>query len=640
MQLGLETLAATIAGLEAVIVTVIPDNLLYDAWSRGHRVAAPDESATFFGDLVRIHFDALESVGIQRGDIQITIESGGLIVLLRNISSHYVLSVVFQDHLPLGLMRLHTDRIIRLIQRNLPGIELDDASHPFPIPEEPEDEPQPQPEFFGYPDGYTPKPSKLHQRPAEFFGYPEGSAPQPARLPSENRAAFLAAEEEASAATPTEDAPEEAPAEPVFHGYVYARDRERLAAQAKRDAERVEGDAYTNDAPASVTEAPTETGGLMLDVEADQLFGHDAPEPTDNSNAAPHSSTHDSTRGAHILRTVDQEESMQNEGGPPLPLDSPAIHDPQRRTTIPVEIVGDPEPSNFPDSTLPQFRTNEDSTPHAVEADDGFDDLAGELPEMASLQDQPFPFERVAEQDQTTLDQAGDFHSTHASPLEDASSDIHTAENTDMPTRITTTTVDMEITTPPASASRTNDEAQAHLRAKRRMEFEGGIIAPEPVDTPTECPKDLRLAHQELAMTDEGSPAQPISQTAKVEEHEHKLAKARHDDDAAQHRTSIIGGMYRTATESKNEEPRRYPSMARETREALLAQGAGQTRAELIIAYVAANTSSPQNIHARLAVHSRVPLDSIREPQTLNAEETQRLEDAAKSILGISQLIL
>lgn len=508
MQLGLLNVAADIRGLEAVIVTVIPENLLYDAWSRDGRVRDADETATYFGDLVRVHFGALESIGLQRGDIQITIETGGLIVLLRNIRSNFVVSLVFQDTMPLGLMRLHTDRILQFIAENLPNFSFDED-------ESDTDDAAGTDEGTGDTHLETIADNEAAEERV-FYGYEYArdkekrlsQAPTSPPLNEEDPHVAQSNEAQADAQTNDETEAEDSPAEePVFYGYEYARDKEkRLSEQARDKASDITArhDAFPH-------EESTDATSFGITTDAD-LF-----------EQAPETSTHTPIADepiqamAHGDHLGNPSSKTQQTTADDLPLNEHDSHSSARPTADTME-----QPMIHKDGTTPA-QNAQTSTP-----------ASGLTPEQV--------FEK---------------------------------------------------------------------RAHMRFESEGGQVHPEPQDTPTAPKKSasehrLFLAQQENRMTSEGGIARPISEAAE-QEIQQAIAKV--------------------------EAPATKPASAS------MPQGTAEdSRAELIIRYVTSNTATPQNVQARLAVHSRVPLDTIKEPHTLDAEQTLRLEEAAKAILGVSKL--
>lgn len=150
----------------------------------------------------------------------------------------------------------------------------------------------------------------------------------------------------------------------------------------------------------------------------------------------------------------------------------------------------------------------------------------------------------------------------------------------------------------PVDTPTENDShAQAHT-AKQRMANEGGPVRQRPVDTPTEDGNPEQAERAGARMVDEGGQAHTDPEYAR--------ARVPH------HEQDIVSSVRRGS------EPK--------------------TRAQTLIEYVTANVSNPNTAHARLAIHSHVPLELLLAPHSLNAEQVRQLEDAARIILGVSQL--
>ncbi len=118
----LEQAVKDVAPLSAVLVTAMPDCLLYDSWVKEEGRWAPEEVASYFGDLVRSNREALKSLGSWSSTMQVTIESADALVVLREVNEHFVCGCIFDRSAPLGLVRLHVDRMLDRISAGLPQI--------------------------------------------------------------------------------------------------------------------------------------------------------------------------------------------------------------------------------------------------------------------------------------------------------------------------------------------------------------------------------------------------------------------------------------------------------------------------------------------------------------------------------------
>lgn len=112
--------------LRGLFVTAMPDCLLYDSWLRDD-TWDPEEVATYFGDLTRSNRSALRSLGSWSSDMQVTIESADALVILTEVSEHFICGFIFDRETPLGMVRLHLRRLIERIKPHLPKIEAEET---------------------------------------------------------------------------------------------------------------------------------------------------------------------------------------------------------------------------------------------------------------------------------------------------------------------------------------------------------------------------------------------------------------------------------------------------------------------------------------------------------------------------------
>jgi hypothetical protein len=113
--------------LQAVVITAMPDCLLYDSWADESSTANSEEAATYFGDLVRANQEALRVLDAWSEDMQVTIESGGLLIILQRVGEHFTVGFVFSDDAPLGMVRLQTRRMLSVLEDSLPTFEVEET---------------------------------------------------------------------------------------------------------------------------------------------------------------------------------------------------------------------------------------------------------------------------------------------------------------------------------------------------------------------------------------------------------------------------------------------------------------------------------------------------------------------------------
>ncbi len=120
----LDEASSTIHGLRAVLVVAMPDALLYGGWVHpSHQDFAIEDAAAYFGDLVRSTRQGLQVVGGWGADVQVTIEGSDLLVVLREMTEHFVCCTFFDAKAPLGMVRLHLKMLLDRITPELPQVD-------------------------------------------------------------------------------------------------------------------------------------------------------------------------------------------------------------------------------------------------------------------------------------------------------------------------------------------------------------------------------------------------------------------------------------------------------------------------------------------------------------------------------------
>lgn len=124
-QATLERTVEDVAALQAVFITAMPDCLLFDAWQR-EGVTDVEEIAAYFGDLVRSNRRGLKALGSWSSDMQVTIESAESLVVIKEMSEHFVCGAVFDRGTPLGMIRLQMKRLLGRIDSMLPDLTAEE----------------------------------------------------------------------------------------------------------------------------------------------------------------------------------------------------------------------------------------------------------------------------------------------------------------------------------------------------------------------------------------------------------------------------------------------------------------------------------------------------------------------------------
>lgn len=119
----LEQAVQGIPSLRGVFVTAMPDCLLFDSWTRPDEKWASEEASAYFGDLVRANREALKSLASWSSEMQVTIESSDLLLVLRELSEGFVVTFAFEHKAPLGMVRLQIKRTLSVLEDLLPSVQ-------------------------------------------------------------------------------------------------------------------------------------------------------------------------------------------------------------------------------------------------------------------------------------------------------------------------------------------------------------------------------------------------------------------------------------------------------------------------------------------------------------------------------------
>ncbi|MEZ4372160.1 MAG: hypothetical protein R3B07_15105 [Polyangiaceae bacterium] len=126
MTTQLADIVTGIPSLRGVFVTAMPDCLLYDSWCRPEEEWIGEDVASYFGDLVRANREGLKSLGAWSSEMQVTIESGNILLVLRELATDFVVALAFERNAPLGMIRLHVKRLADSLLDYLPKVAPED----------------------------------------------------------------------------------------------------------------------------------------------------------------------------------------------------------------------------------------------------------------------------------------------------------------------------------------------------------------------------------------------------------------------------------------------------------------------------------------------------------------------------------
>jgi len=124
-QSFLQQTAENVPSLKAVLVTAMPDCLLYDSWVKEDLAWRSEDVAAYFGDLVRANREGLKALGSWSSEMQVTIEAADSLLILREINADFVCTCIFERDAPLGMVRLHMKRLLERVAESLPSFEVE-----------------------------------------------------------------------------------------------------------------------------------------------------------------------------------------------------------------------------------------------------------------------------------------------------------------------------------------------------------------------------------------------------------------------------------------------------------------------------------------------------------------------------------
>lgn len=120
---ALPEIAKDIPTLQAVVVTAMPDCLLYGSWTKTGEMEEREEVASYFGDLVRSNRRALKTLGSWTSEMQVTIEAIDSLIVLRELNESFICGCIFERSVPLGMVRLQVKRLLGQISAKLPKVD-------------------------------------------------------------------------------------------------------------------------------------------------------------------------------------------------------------------------------------------------------------------------------------------------------------------------------------------------------------------------------------------------------------------------------------------------------------------------------------------------------------------------------------
>lgn len=185
-QNEIESLVSGIKQLNAVLVVMVPDCLLFSAWQRAGQTWDAETAGAFLGELMHSTEQGTHAVsGWSGGPSSITLESEAGLIIVRQVSEPFIVAYVFDKGTAIGWARLQLQRTLDSIEQAIHEQERSSGKpaasqapalgkSPAPAPAPPR---QAQPTMIPKPQPTPPKPQPAATTPAP-------PAPRPAVQPS------------------------------------------------------------------------------------------------------------------------------------------------------------------------------------------------------------------------------------------------------------------------------------------------------------------------------------------------------------------------------------------------------------------------------------------------------------------------
>jgi len=127
MRTWLDLASREIQYLQGVVIAQIPDCIAWETWENAEFDAK--EIAAYFGDMVKAQRNACQSLTKNMDDIQLSIESDKLTILVSELNENFVAVFIFTKDIPLGLARFEVKHLSARIIENLPTESIVVRSH-------------------------------------------------------------------------------------------------------------------------------------------------------------------------------------------------------------------------------------------------------------------------------------------------------------------------------------------------------------------------------------------------------------------------------------------------------------------------------------------------------------------------------
>lgn len=179
-QNELELLVSGIKQLNAVLVVMVPDCLLFTAWQRPGQTWDTETAGAYLGELMHSTEQGAQALdGWSGGPASITLESEAGLIVVREVKEPFVVAYLFDKGTAIGWARLQIQRTLGNIEQTLEGVDSSQVAAPAPIRTEVKAAPPPRPSRPAPAPAPRPAPAPA-ARPAPA-PRPVAAAPAPAK---------------------------------------------------------------------------------------------------------------------------------------------------------------------------------------------------------------------------------------------------------------------------------------------------------------------------------------------------------------------------------------------------------------------------------------------------------------------------
>lgn len=120
MSTLLEKLAAPVNGLDAVLLTVSSDDLLYQEWTRYPDIVMSEDVAGYLGHLSKIRRDMLRAMQIHSPLHRASLETHSHHIIFTHVEEQYLIVCVFQKKIPIGIAHIQVNTFVDALRTDLP----------------------------------------------------------------------------------------------------------------------------------------------------------------------------------------------------------------------------------------------------------------------------------------------------------------------------------------------------------------------------------------------------------------------------------------------------------------------------------------------------------------------------------------